>query len=284
LQIRFALTSNAGKADFKGLEIESSLRAGENLIAGGDRLILSGSLGYLDAKFKEFASVVAFEPDGTPIVPADERDVSDFREVQNTPKWTASGTIEYEIPVASGRLNFNTTLSYRSGSQQFEIAVPALDQGGFALWDANLVWRAPGGRWTLGVHGKNLTGKKYIVSGYNFYNQNPFTGEFILPNGQPGLSSAVGLEGVLTRFYGKPRRTSRHIARRVCPTMGKSVGKPRHAGDRTAHNLSPTMGKSVGKPRQKRPARGIDAPCRALGAARRGLERMRYATAFSPLR
>lgn len=200
------LTSNAGKADFKGLEIESSLRAGENLIAGGDRLTLSGTLGYLDARFKEFVSVVAFEPDGTPITPAEERDVSDFREVQNTPKWTASGTIDYDVPIAAGRLNFNSTLSYRSGSQQFEIAIPGLDQGGFALWDANLVWRAPGGRWTLGVHGKNLTGKKYIVSGYNFYNQNPFTGEFILPNGQPGLSSAVGLEGVLTGFYGNPRQ------------------------------------------------------------------------------
>jgi iron complex outermembrane receptor protein len=38
-------------------------------------------------------------------------------------------------------MNFNTTVSYRSSSQQFEIAIPGLDQGGFALWDANLVWR-----------------------------------------------------------------------------------------------------------------------------------------------
>ena len=110
------------------------------------------------------------------------------------------------MPISSGRLNFNTTVSYRSSSQQFEIAIPELDQGGFALWDANLVWRAPGNRWTLGLHGKNLLDKQYIVAGYNFYNQNPFTGEFILPNGQPGLSSAVGREGVLTAFYGNPRQ------------------------------------------------------------------------------
>jgi len=200
------LTSNAGKAVFKGIELESSFRAGENLFAESDRFTLSGSLGYLDAEFKEYVSVVAFGPDGTPIIPAQERDVSDFREVQNTPKWTLSGTIDYDVPISSGRLNFNTTVSYRSSSQQFEIAIPELDQGGFALWDANLVWRAPGNRWTLGLHGKNLLDKQYIVAGYNFYNQNPFTGEFILPNGQPGLSSAVGREGVLTAFYGNPRQ------------------------------------------------------------------------------
>lgn len=200
------LTSNAGKAVFKGLEIESSLRAGEDMLAAGDRFTLSGSLGYLDAEFKEYLSVVAFEPDGTPIVPAEERDVADFRKVQNTPKWTMSGTIDYDVPVGYGRLNFNTTVSYRSSSQQFEISIPGLDQSGFALWDANLVWRSPGNRWTLGLHGKNLTNKRYIVGGYNFYNQNPFTGQFILTNGQPGLSSAVGREGVLTGYYGNPRQ------------------------------------------------------------------------------
>lgn len=201
------LTSNAGKAVFKGLELESSLRAGEDMLAAGDRFTISGSLGYLDAEFKEYLSVVAFEPDGTPIpLPGKEVDVSDFRKVQNTPKWTLSGTVDYDVPVGYGRLNFNTTVSYRSASQQFEIAIPGLDQGGFALWDANLVWRAPGSRWTLGLHGKNLTDKRYILGGYNFYNQNPFTGQFILPNGQPGFSSAVGLEGTLTAFYGNPRQ------------------------------------------------------------------------------
>ena len=188
------LTSNAGKAVFKGVELESPFRAGENLFAESDRFTLSGSLGYLDAEFKEYVSVVAFGPDGTPIIPAQERDVSDFREVQNTPTWTLSGTIDYDVPISSGRLNFNTTVSYRSSSQQFEIAIPELDQGGFALWDANLVWRAPGNRWTLGLHGKNLLDKQYIVAGYNFYNQNPFTGEFILPTGSLDF---------LPRFAGK---------------------------------------------------------------------------------
>ena len=53
-----------------------------------------------------------------------------------------------------------------------------LDQPGFALWDANLVWRSDDDRWTIGLHGRNLTDKRYITSGYNFLRQNPDTGDF----------------------------------------------------------------------------------------------------------
>ena len=105
-------------------------------------------------------------------------------------------------------MNANTTLSYRSKSQQFELHVPGLDQKGFALLDANLVWRSQGNRFEIGLHGKNLLDKRYIVSGYNFLRQNPWTGEFILnnPAGTPGLNSTLGREGVLTAFYGAPRQ------------------------------------------------------------------------------
>src|SRR5206468_3506092 len=129
-----------------------------------------------------------------------------FRKIQNTPKWTASGSLDYDTPAWGGRLNLNTTVSYRSASQQFELRVPMLDQGAFALWDGNIVWRSPGNRYEFGIHGKNLANKKYVVSGYNFFRQNPFTGAFILPNGSPGLSPALGRTGVLTGFYGNPRQ------------------------------------------------------------------------------
>ena len=56
------------------------------------------------------------------------------------------------------------------------------------------------------MHGRNLTDKRYITSGYNFLRQNPDTGDFVLANGQPGLNSTLGAEGVLTAFYGKPRQ------------------------------------------------------------------------------
>src|SRR6185312_15065215 len=110
-------------------------------------------------------------------------DVAAIRKIQNTPKWTLSGTLDYETPFSGGRLDLNTTLAYRSSSQQFELATPMLDQPGFALWDANLVWRSTDRHWELGLHGKNLANKKYIVSGYNFLAQDPYTGAFLTSGG-----------------------------------------------------------------------------------------------------
>ena len=176
----------------------------------GDRLNFSGSLGYLDAKYVHFLTVVTRNQSGA-VIPATEVDIAGFRKIQNTPKWTLSGSVDYDTPLAGGRLNLNSTLSYRSASQQFEIRTPGLDQKGFALWDANLVWRAPGNRFEFGLHGKNLANKKYVVSGYNFLLQNPYTGDFITSAGMPITSSTqavptLGRTGVLTGFYGNPRQ------------------------------------------------------------------------------
>lgn len=197
------ITTNAGGARFRGVELESNLRVAESMATPGDRLNLSGSLGYLDAKYTHFISVVTMDINGNPI-PATQVDLAHFRKIQNTPKWTVSGTLDYDTPLAGGRLDLNTTVSYRSSSQQFELASPGLDQPGFTLWDANLVWRSPGDRYELGLHAKNITNKKYITGGYNFLAQNPYTGAYILSGGQP--IPTLGRTGVLTAYYGNPRQ------------------------------------------------------------------------------
>jgi iron complex outermembrane receptor protein len=207
------LTSNAGKARIQGVEWEGDARLFGN--PGGPRLNFSWSLGYLDAKFKEFIVPMVVDENLDPFPGGETRDLNlaDFRKIQNTPKWTASGTLRYETPLAEGKLNLPSTVSYRSKSQQFEIASPGLDQKGFTLWDASAVYELPGGHWTVGLHGKNLANKRYIVAGYNFMNVNPYTGEYInngapagAAGGVPGLESALGKEGVLTAYYGNPRQ------------------------------------------------------------------------------
>ena len=70
-------------------------------------------------------------------------------------------------------------MSYRSKTYQFEIPNPYIDQKGYALLDASLVYTAPDDRWTLGVHGKNLTDKHYKTSGYTFIAANATTGALI---------------------------------------------------------------------------------------------------------
>jgi iron complex outermembrane receptor protein len=130
--------------------------------------------------------------------------VSAFRKIQNTPKWTMSGTLDYSTPLAGGHLDANTTLSYRSASQQFEISTPFLDQPAYALWDANLIWRSANNRYEFGLHGKNLTNRKYVTGGYNFMASDPVTGALILVGGNP--VPALGKTGIATQFYGDPRQ------------------------------------------------------------------------------
>lgn len=189
------VTSNAGKATFKGVELEFNARLGESVANDGDRLNLLGAVGYIDAQFDQYISNIASVP----------TDVAAFRDVQNTPAWTASATLAYMTPVGAGRLNLGTTVSYRSGTTQFEIPNPYIDQSGYALVDASLVYTAPDDRWSIGLYGKNLFDKEYKTSGYSFIAGNATTGVPILGgNGLPVAS--LGREGTLTAFYGNPRQ------------------------------------------------------------------------------
>lgn len=189
------VTSNAGKATFKGVELEFNARLGESVANDGDRLNLLGAVGYIDAKFDQYISNIASVP----------TDVAAFRDVQNTPSWTASATLAYMTPVGAGRLNLGATVSYRSSTTQFEIPNPYIDQSGYALVDASLVYTAPDDRWSIGLYGKNLLDKEYKTSGYSFIAGNATTGVPIL--GGTGLPVAsLGREGTLTAFYGNPRQ------------------------------------------------------------------------------
>ena len=182
------VVSNAGAATFKGLELEASARLG-----GGFNL--SGSLGYIDAQYDEYITNIANTP----------TDVSEFREVQNTPKFTGSATASYSMPVGTGDLYLGTTVSYRSKTYQFEIPNPYIDQDGYALVDESVVYTAPGDRFSIGVYGKNLFDKEYKTSGYTFVAADPRTGA--IPLGANGFPiPTLGPEGTLTAFYGNPRQ------------------------------------------------------------------------------
>jgi iron complex outermembrane receptor protein len=162
------VTTNAGKASFKGVELETVA----TLYRSADRLAAQfhRHAGLSRRQYDEFITNVAgFDANGnaTPGSRAQPIDVADFRRIQNTPKWTTSGTLDYSTPLHGGELSASTTVSYRSKTFQFETPSPFLDQKGYALLDASLVWQSDGGV-TIGLHGKNLTDKQYKTSGYQF--------------------------------------------------------------------------------------------------------------------
>jgi iron complex outermembrane recepter protein len=192
VQTFIGITTNAGKARFRGVEFEGNLVARDAFVDGA-RLGLQFAVGYIDARYTRF-------------IDARGIDVANRRAIQNTPDWTISETLSYTVPVGRGSIAASTTLAYRGDSQQFELRTPGLDQRRYALWDASLVYSGENDRWSVGIHGRNLTNRRYIVAGYNFLRQNPDTGQYILANGTPGISSTLGNEGVLTAYYGNPRQ------------------------------------------------------------------------------
>jgi iron complex outermembrane recepter protein len=177
------VTTNAGKARINGAELEANAHFADGFAGEGSRIGIGGSVGYIDAKYKVFIG-----PTGA--------NVAAQRVFQNTPSWTASGFLSIAVPIAGGMADLTPSLSYRSTTAQFETA-SLLDQPGYTLFDASLNWKSAGGRWSLGVHGKNLTDRRYITSGYVFVTRNATTGVY---------TSTLGREGILTAFYGPPRQ------------------------------------------------------------------------------
>ena len=190
-QTFIGITTNAGKARINGAEAEVNATIAQDIAGSGDRFTFAGTLGYIDAKYTTF-------------IDARGLNVANRRAFQNTPEWTFSQTLGYHVPVGDGAVDASATLSYRSRTQQFELRTPGLDQPGYGLLDANLVWQI-NDRYSIGVHGKNLLDKEYIVSGYNFLSQNPDTGNFNR-NAAGSLVPTLGAEGVLTTYYGNPRQ------------------------------------------------------------------------------
>ncbi len=154
--------TNAGGAEMTGVEFESTFNFTDHL---------RGALafGYIDAKYTEFL--------------VNGVDISDQRDVQNTPDWTGNTSLTYATAFGEGEIAFTGSAAYRGDTQQFENPIPLLDQQGYWLYDASVTWISDNDRWRLGLYGRNLSDERYITSGYNF----------------PTVDSSV------LAFYGNPR-------------------------------------------------------------------------------
>ena len=172
------LVTNAGKAKIKGIEIEASAKVTNNFS-------LSGMYSHIDAKYTEFlvSQVVA----GLPTLV----NVASNRFFQNTPKNSANLRANYDIPLSmmgsAGKVTLSASASYKDDVRQFETA-SLLDQEGYTLYDASILWTSANNKVRAGLHGKNLGNEHYKTGGYLF--------------------PTLGFEGTLTAFYGNPRTVS----------------------------------------------------------------------------
>ena len=172
------LTTNAGAADIKGLELEASARL-------TNAFTLSGMYSRIDAKYTEF---LALRPVGgvNQLV-----NISNERVFQNTPKNSANLRANYDFPMSlagnAGKVTLIGSASYKDDTSQFEFAT-ALDQEAYKIYDASIVWSSANNKLRFSLHGKNLNDVHYKTGGYVF--------------------PTLGAEGTLTAFYGAPRTWS----------------------------------------------------------------------------
>ncbi|MBL4639623.1 MAG: TonB-dependent receptor [Kordiimonadaceae bacterium] len=157
------VVTNAGQSVIKGIEFE-----GEFLLT--EALTFQTTFNILDAEIKEWI--------------LNGVDVSDQREVQNTPKFMAYVGLTYVMDMPNGTLTFNGSVSHKSSIVQFETPVPQIDQEPYELANANIVYIADNNAWSFGLHGKNLFDTRFKTAGYNF--------------------PTLGLENNVTSFFGPP--------------------------------------------------------------------------------
>ncbi|MCD9458569.1 TonB-dependent receptor [Marinibactrum halimedae] len=163
---------NAGKAEVDGAELEISAQLTEGLS-------LTGSVGYTNAEFTE----VITDTESGPVNVADEW------EFAFTPEWTSFLAVNYFHTVANiGSINWSVSTSYRDETRIFPNNASLVDEKGYSLWDASIVWTSTDENWTVGLHGKNLTDEEYRVGGYNFL--------------------GLGAEDSIIGYYGNPRTYS----------------------------------------------------------------------------
>ena len=172
------ITTNAGKADIKGIELEASARITNDFS-------VSGMYSRIDAKYTEF--VVVQNVGGVNQLV----NVASQRVFQNTPKNSAHLSVNYDFPFNlagnGGKLSLIGSASYKDKTSQFEYA-SALDQDAYSIYDASILWTSTDKKLRFGLHGKNLGDKHYKTGGYVF--------------------PTLGAEGTLTAFYGAPRTVS----------------------------------------------------------------------------
>jgi iron complex outermembrane receptor protein len=171
-----ARLENAATTDGRGVELETSWIATDRF-----RMAFSGT--YYHIRFDKFLSQnpinpALFGPAGTSLPP---EDLTGNRP-RNTPDWTAELRATYEWPLTSGAsLALTGAVSSRDKQYYTEFNDDITGQDGFTLYDANLLYTGPGGKFTLNFWGKNLSDEMIVSGIYVTSTARIITGTYLPP-------------------------------------------------------------------------------------------------------
>jgi len=145
-----SLFTNAAEATTAGFELETSAQV-------TDALQLTGALGYIDAAYDQFDTLVL----------GVQTDVSD-RPLVNTPEWTASAGATWSAPVTDMLdLTLHGDVAYRAKSYTEITASEVLAQDAYVMANALVSLGRRDEAWSLSAGVKNLTDEDVIKQGFN---------------------------------------------------------------------------------------------------------------------
>ena len=153
----FALSAvpfNAGNADIKGIEVETTIRP-----AAG--LELSGSLSYLDFQYKELDPNATASGLGPGFVPP------------FTPEWKWSANISYEIPLPGGAtIRPQVSIEHMSHVFTDPVNAPTNRLNAYTVADANITFRTANDDWEAVIGVTNLADKRYYTNAFDIASVN----------------------------------------------------------------------------------------------------------------
>jgi len=141
-------TRNAARGKITGGELEVLAFPGENWE-------VSLAAGYLDARYTELD-----ESTGSLSVPLKMRN-----QFVNTPEWSSNLSLTYHLGLEGYDVELYGNYTYRSQVANDAINTPELIQPALGLYNSRITVRPASREWLITFFGKNLTNKRYVVSG-----------------------------------------------------------------------------------------------------------------------
>ncbi len=186
-----SFTANAAFERARGVELQVTALPVRNLQ-------LSASVGYLDARYTSFKAALSYAfpgrtcngaVGGVPIE-QDHADPNDpcFLVPARAPAWTVRLDGSYRFDLGEvGMVTPHLVWAHESGHYTNLTNAPQGYQPTYSLWDADVTYEHPDGRWRLSLYGKNITNKTRL------YNANPIAGLFTVNYYQPPRTWGVEL-------------------------------------------------------------------------------------------
>jgi iron complex outermembrane receptor protein len=171
-----ARLENAATTDGRGVELETSWLATDRF-----KVSLNGT--YYHIRFDKFLSQNPINPalfgPGGLTLPLE--DLSGNRP-RNTPDWSAELSATYEWPLTNGgTLALTGAAASRDKQYYTEFNDEITSQDSYTLYDANLLYTAPGEKFTMNLWGKNLSDEMVVAGVYVISTTRTITGTYLPP-------------------------------------------------------------------------------------------------------